>query len=593
MMASEKVARPHWKAAFVALVACVLYVRTVGHGYVWDDLNYAASFRNYGLQAGVVRALTETIFTSGEYYRPLVMLSYVAPQEVGMQHAINVALHAANTVLAFYVARALMPREAAGSRAGLWTAALGALAFAVHPVCVESVAWVSGRFDALMCTFVLGTCLVVLGGEWTRRRLALVCVLFACAMGSKESAVGLPVALPFLLLLKWRLVGDESGAHAMARRLVPVFSALALAVALYAMTRIAVLNAVIADIGHATVKGGSLLDKLNVAALAVAEFAKLLVNPWSHSLPLHPFSYEMGSGMLTNTLVVLGCVLVLLVLAALKKPRLNFPLALLAALAMSWPTLHLIGIPNGENIVSDRYALVPLALLLAGLAAAAGTWLAVCMPAISAVEKRGMAYDAALCLMWIGALAAHTWATIPLWHDEISFWTFAYRQTPSSERANKGYIHALGLQDRWEEARAELDALWKKHPGALQSLTISDITTCMMVNAKTGDYREALAWFDVAESDKDKLAQVSSRDLSAFYGVRGMIAADAGDWGDAARYLEKSMGINERDERVPFWYAYVLFMTGQQKKSEEIFSKSLAGATYRTAAWAQGWRKAW
>lgn len=590
-MATEK--RPHWMAACVALVACALYARTVGHGYVWDDLSYAASFRDYGLLAGAARALTETIFTSGEYYRPLAMLSYVASQEPAVQHAINVALHALNTALVLYLARALMPHEAAGSRIGLWAAALAALAFAVHPAAVEAVAWISGRFDTLMCSFVLGVFLVALGGELTRRRLALVCVLFFAAMCSKEAAVGLPVALPFLLLLKWRLAGDSRSVKEKAAQSGWLFAALALALALYLTVRVAVLNTVIAEVSNATIKGGGALDKLNVAALVVTEFVKLILNPWSHSLPLHPFKYAMGSGLQATTLIVVVCVLALLATVFLKKPRLNFPLALLAALAMGWPALHLFGIPNGENIISDRYALSPLALLLVGVAAAVGAWLAVRMLAMNAGEKRGVAYAAALCLLWTGALAAHSWVTVPLWRDETSFWTFAYRQTPESRRANMGYIWVLALQGRWEDARTELDAFWKKHPRAFQGLTISDITICMLVNAKTGDYEEALAWFELAESDKDKLARVSSGDLSAFYGARGRIAAEAGEWSDAVMYLEKSMPIAGADRRSFFWYAYVLFMTGQPEKAEAVFNRALANAPKDMAASVLEWRKTW
>lgn len=587
-----KLQRPHWMALFVALAACALYARTLGHGYVWDDLNYAASFRNYGLLAGMVRALTETIFTSGEYYRPLAMLSYVVSQEPAAQHAINVVLHALNTALVFYVARALMPREAAWSRAGVWAAALAALAFAVHPVGVEAVAWISGRFDTLMCSLVLGICLVALGEELTRRRLVLAFLLFFAAMCSKEAAVGLPVALPFLLLLKWRLAGDGRSVKDKAAQSGWLFAALALALALYLIARFAVLKTVLADTDHATIKGGGALDKLNIAALVVTEFVKLILNPWSHSLPLHPFKYTMGSWVLANTAIVLVGVLALCVLAFWKKGQFNFPLALLAALAMSWPALHLFGIPNGENIISDRYALAPLALLLAGLAAAAGTWLAR-VPTMNTGEKRRLVYVAAFCLLWTGALAAHTWVTVPLWRDETSFWTFAYRQTPDSARANKGYIRVLGLQARWEEARTELDAFWKKHPGALQWLTIADITSCMLIYAKTGDYKEALAWFELAESDKGKLARVSDSDRSAFYGVRGRIAAEAREWSEATLYLEKSMAIAGKDKQSFFWYAYVLFMTGHPEKAEEVFNSALAGFPKDLAASVLEWRKTW
>ncbi|MBQ9577994.1 MAG: hypothetical protein IJR28_00520 [Ottowia sp.] len=364
--------------AFVALVTLLLYARTVGYEYVWDDLSYLRWNSQYKGLEGVIRSFTEPFYIYSSYYRPLAMLSFVVSGEPSVQHGINVLLHAVNVGLVLYAARALMPKDVAQSKAGLWAAALGALLFAVHPVAVESTVWVSGRFDTLMCTFVLGTCVAALGGELTRRRLTLVFVLFVCAMGSKESAIGLPVALPFLLLLKWRLAGMEMAQlKAQTGVLVRLLGALMLAVGLYIAVRLAVVHGLFAD--RATFAGGSVLDKLNVAALAVTAFVQLIVVPLSHSAPLHPFTYEAGSGVLPQTAVVVVCALALFALMWLKKPRLNFPLALLAALAMSWPVLHLIGIPNGDNIIADRYALAPLALLLAGLAglaAVAGVWAA-------------------------------------------------------------------------------------------------------------------------------------------------------------------------------------------------------------------------
>ena len=173
-----------WLGLFPVLVALALYVRAVRYEYVWDDLTYLAGFTQYQGLAGAVRAVAEPFYLYPSYYRPLAMLSYVVSAEPSVQHGINVLLHAVNTGLVLYVARALMPGDVADSKAGQWTAALGALLFAVHPVAVEPTVWVSGRFDTLMCMFVLGTCLAALGGELTRRRLVLICVLFACAMGS-------------------------------------------------------------------------------------------------------------------------------------------------------------------------------------------------------------------------------------------------------------------------------------------------------------------------------------------------------------------------------------------------------------------------
>ena len=579
----------HAVPALVALAALLLYVRAVGYEYVWDDLTYLRWNSQYMGLAGAIRSFTEPFYLYSSYYRPLAMLSFVVPGGPPVQHGINVALHAVNTVLVLYVARALMPQEVGESKAGQWAAALGALLFAVHPVAVESTVWVSGRFDTLMCTLVLGTCVAALGGELTRKRLILVFALFACAMGSKESALGLPVAIPFLLLLKWRLEGKEAvQIKAQMGVLMRVLAALALAVALYTAARLVVVQALFAD--KATFAGGSVLDKLNVASLAVAAFVKLIVAPLSHSAPLHPFKYETGSGLLTNTLVVVACVLALLAAVGLKKPKLNFPLALLAALAMSWPVLHLIGIPNGENIISDRYALVPLALLLAGLAAVAGAWGARRVPEFGASGQRIPLYAAAGCLLWAGALAAYSNATIPLWRDRVVFWSFAYKQAPDSMIAHMGYVRILMLQKRWDEAKAEMDTFGERHPGAI--LDAMDLINVAMILEKTGNHEEARELFQTLEEHMER-RDVPARNKSELYGIRAGLEVEAGNWEQAAHYLEKAVQFAPTNRHAALQYARALFMTGQTERADEVFERTLVGVSPDTVERARRWRADW
>ena len=588
--------RHHLAAAFVALAALLLYARTVGYEYVWDDLTYLQGFSQYRGLAGVIRSFTEPFYLYPSYYRPLAMLSFVISAEPSVQHGINVLLHAVNTALVLYVARALMPREVAQSRAGTVAAALSALLFAVHPVAVESTAWVSGRFDTLMCTFVLGTCLAALGGELTRKRLALVFVLFACAMGCKESAVGLPVALPFLLLLKWRLAGmgvaQIKGQH---RSLAGLLAALALAVGLYITVRLVAIETLFANkTSGITFDGGSALDKLNVTSMAVAAFVQLIVAPMRHSAPLHPFEYETGSGVLTTTAVVMLCALVLLALVFVKKSKLNFPLALLAALAMTWPTLHLLGIPNGENIVSDRYALAPLALLLAALAATAGVWAEQKMQQPETAGQRIPLYAAVAGLLWSGMLAAYSSATIPLWRNETVFWNFAHDHAPQSLYAHRMYINTLISGNRWQEADMEINNAWKNNPGHLAKLQVEDVANWALIRSRVGNYAGALELFSLVDTlGENKLKLMQPRVLGHFYGIRGAIEYDAGHMDQAVQFFEKAVQISPENLSMSFLYAQALHMIGQTERSDDVFARTIVQVNNEMAAREKQKREIW
>ena len=536
--------RPHLAAALVALAALLLYARTVGYEYVWDDQGYLSGARTYVGVEGAIKAFTEPFFLP-YYYRPVALFSFVFSWQPAAQHFINTQLHAINVVLVFYCARAIMPRPVCESRTGVWAPALAALAFAAHPAAVEAVAWVSGRFDTLMCSFVLGTCLAALGGELTRRRLAWVFVLFACALGCKESAVGLPVTLPFLLLLKWRLAGmDAAQVKEQAGALMRLLAVLALALMLYLIARWNVIHKLFANGEEIVFAGSGLLDKLNISALAVTAFAKLIVAPMSHSAPLHPFKFEPGGGVMANTLIVMVCVFALLAAVFLKRPKLNFPLALLAALAMSWPVLHIMGIPNRDNIISDRYALAPLALLLAALAAVAGCTM---VQVAFFGRQRIAAYVGAACLLWVGALMAYSSATIPLWRNEVTLWTFAHEQVPESRTAYGNYISTLMARRRWQEANAEMERFMDMFPEAGREL--GNINRTILMRARTGNYdgaRELFLRVEAAISQMDAGA-LDAGDLSVFYGNMGLLEFESANLELAERYLEKALRLSHND----------------------------------------------
>jgi hypothetical protein len=139
-------------------------------------------------------------------------------------HRTNVLLHAANAVLVFLVLR-IMTRA-------FWPSALVAAVFALHPLRVESVAWVAERKDVLSVFFGLLTILAYAGyvrhADWSRRRLVslawygLVTLLFTLGLLAKPMLVTLPCVL--LLLDYWPLgrmtvAGTDDGQSLVAKRL--------------------------------------------------------------------------------------------------------------------------------------------------------------------------------------------------------------------------------------------------------------------------------------------------------------------------------------------------------------------------------------
>ncbi len=208
--AARRVRAGSWRARdWVFAVALTLatafaYLPALRAGFIWDDDAYVA--RNVWLRApgGLARIWSDPA-ASPQYY-PVVFTSFWLEQRAfgpgpAARHATNVALHLAAALLLW---RLLL-------RLGVPGAALAAALFAVHPVHVESVAWITERKNVLSgCLYLAALAAYLrfdpLGPEPPVRRPALPWVasfvLFVAALGSKSVTASLPAAV--LLLVYWR-----------------------------------------------------------------------------------------------------------------------------------------------------------------------------------------------------------------------------------------------------------------------------------------------------------------------------------------------------------------------------------------------------
>ncbi|MBL8232767.1 MAG: tetratricopeptide repeat protein [Bryobacterales bacterium] len=218
-----------WAIALGLVVACfVVYAQVGSHEFInYDDPKYV--IQNPNVNRGLTAQGIAWAFRTFDYYywQPLTWISHMIDCQLfglnaGRHHLVNVALHAVNAVLLF-----LAFWQFTGA---MWRSALVAALFAVHPLRVESVAWVAERKDVLSGLFWM---LTLLAYGWYVRapsiaRFAALEVAFLCGIMSKPSTVTLPFVL--LLLDWWPLARIQSkGIVAMLREKLPMFVAVAAA----------------------------------------------------------------------------------------------------------------------------------------------------------------------------------------------------------------------------------------------------------------------------------------------------------------------------------------------------------------------------
>ena len=197
----------------LALAVFAVFGQTLRHGFVnFDDDLYV--YQNPVVLKGLTFQGVSYVFTHQmcDYYHPLTMLSLMLDNQVyrlnaGGYHLTNVLLHAATTILLFLVLRRMTGTRtdkssgaAATQASALWPSAFVAAVFAIHPLRVESVAWVTERKDVLSGLFfvlTLGAYVRYARTSFSLVRYLTVILPFALGLLSKPSLV----TLPFLLLL--------------------------------------------------------------------------------------------------------------------------------------------------------------------------------------------------------------------------------------------------------------------------------------------------------------------------------------------------------------------------------------------------------
>jgi len=408
--------KPVLLGALLVLATLLLYGRVAHHQFLaFDDEPYVTKniYVNTGLKLGnVVWAFTS--FHESNWH-PLTWLSHMVDCQLfglnsGPPHLVNVALHAINVLLLF-----LLLQRATGA---VWRSFLVATLFAVHPLNVETVAWVAQRKSLLSTLFSLLTIAAygwyVRGPGW--KRYLVVVAAFTLALMSKPVAVSLPLVL--LLLDYWPLqrYEDLPTRTKWVRLSIEKLPLLLMSAAGSVVTVFAQRS------GGAVAETSTLPLFVRLENASVSYIAYIEKMFWPHKLAVfypHPWHSLPWFNVIVATVV-----LVAITVAVLYSRRARY-------FAMGWflfviTLIPVIGIVQvGRQAMADRYAYVPcigLFIIIAwGLSdVARATGIPRVVPAL-----------AALCLT--AALAAATTHYLPYWQNGVTLFTQANIVAPQAD----------------------------------------------------------------------------------------------------------------------------------------------------------------
>jgi tetratricopeptide (TPR) repeat protein len=417
-----------WPVVAALIVLTILvFARIAGHDYInYDDPDYVT--RNTIVQQGLTASGIRWAFTTLKpyYWQPLTWLSLMLDCSLWGAPAsphllVNLLLHTTSAVLLF-----LTLRRATGAH---WPSAIAAALWAIHPLRVESVAWVAERKDVLSTLFFLAATLAwVLYAE--RRgdaRYAVVVVLFILALMSKPMVVTLPIAL--LILDVWPLRRLSLGWR---RLIVEKLPLAALAGIVLALTFSGQARA----IGNVPLP----IRLANAVTGYVAYLGKMVV-PTGLAI-VYPYRYRINGAAVLAALIVLAAITAAIIVLRKSKPYL--------AAGWLWYLLTLvpvIGIVQaGPQAMADRFTYLPSIGILVAV-----VWLIADLVSSSQPLRR-LALVGAMLL--IGAFAMLSAWQAGFWRNSETLFTHALEVTTDNVVAHLSLGETLLEQRRPDEANA-------------------------------------------------------------------------------------------------------------------------------------------
>lgn len=522
----------------LAALAIAVFWRTTAFGFVnYDDGFYV--YNNNLVEGGLSWRGLGWVFTHADcsLYHPLTMLSLMLDYQLhasdaGGYHVTNVLLHVASVVMLFLVLRAMT--------GALWRSVFVALVFAVHPLRVESVAWVSERKDVLGTFFFI---LTLAAYVWFVRnstslaRYLLVALASAAALLSKPTAVTLPFVL--LLLDYWPLQRTDPPKKLVMEK-IPL---LVLSMGACVMTLVGATKEVTAY------EHVSLLSRLGNALVSYCIYLRQTF--WPVDLAVF---YPRPAGGNSAAAVALSFLLLTALTAGawhFRRERRWLLTGCLWYLGMLTPMIGLV--QAGAFAHADRMMYLPQIGLSLALTWLAGEWLEKSAP--------GRVLAGFLIVGIAAALSVAAWHQAAYWKDSVTLWSHALDCTRNNFTAEYNLGVEMVRQGKLDDAIAHFQNAVKYKPDDFAAH--NDLGSALFQQGRTA---EAIVQFQDAVKN-DPIYEAAHYNL-------GVALMQAGRTNDARSEFEKILQLNPSNAEAEYQLATALRLTGRPEEAKAHYEKA-------------------
>ena len=541
---------PYATTAAVSTIAFGAYAGSLSNGFVYDDeaqvllnpfvvnphlwhrifLGSVWSFQGAGVQTN--------------FYRPLQLFCYwilyrLAGPNPAAFHAFNLLLYALTAAIVYRLGVRLLGGEAAALAA--------ALLWALHPLHVEAVAWISALPDLGCGLFVLAALLLFLCAEQENRNSLgphlLAAAVYFPALFFKETAL----ALPLVLVAYWFFSppppeGSPWGRRALIGSLYLAPLAVYLALRQYAL-------------GHLTHAAGfwRVTSRDLAAALGLlGQHLRLFLWP-AHLTVFRTF--EPGPA-LRSPWPWLG--LAALALTAAFRRRWPLP-----GFLLWWWLLTLLPCLDIRQLsfplLADRFSYLPTVGLCLAFSRLALVEFPVARWSLPSASRAGadltLAALAVVLLVWGG----ETVRAVPHWRDEETLLNYSLHQSPEAPTLH--WTRGMVLEYRWGDyagAEAEYELALRLNRAGFRRVPGVDYE-CTLGLGRVAQHRRD---FEGARRDYESAARLLPQ-LSSAYDALGALYFPAGDYARAAPYFERAVAANPQDLGARFYLGTCYWKLGR------------------------------
>jgi Tfp pilus assembly protein PilF len=449
----------YYLAGSVALITFTIYLSSLGNQFVnWDDPEYV-------IENPYIRSFDLNLFKWAFFdfyaanWHPLTWISHALDYAAwGLNpmghHLTSIILHTVNTFLVVLLVVRLLASWQAGKLTSshdahfvLIAAATTGLLFGLHPLHVESVAWVSERKDLLCALFFLLSVMMYMSYNThkTYRTYLLTFTFFTLALMSKPMAVSLPAVL---LILDWYPFARTTTFGTFKTAFIEKLPFIALSIGSSILTLLAQNTAGAVR----SVEIIPLLSRVLVAAQSLVVYLWKMLAPLN-LIPLYTyprnisfFSYAYILPVILTAAITLACII------AVKKQR-SWITVWFYYVATLLPVLGIVQV--GGQSMADRYTYLPgLGPFLAAGLVAAWVW-----EKIKILKKQVTVFKCAFVAVAFFIFVPATYLTIKqigIWNNSIALWSYVIEKEPA--KVNLAYyMRGLVYQGQGDLGKAIAD----------------------------------------------------------------------------------------------------------------------------------------